>query len=134
MTCSSLPQLSSEPAIYKHYLLHSAGCDISSLATMTSALRYLISSLKKNSKKSFPNEEDETKYKCSCCSGTSSARIRDSSNRCVDAWAVDTFRVPALQGIVDPNTALKSGGSVHYRAKQPLFRQEASAQLDKAFR
>ena len=37
------------------------------------------------------------------------------------------------QGIVDPGASVKPDGSVDFRSKQPLLRQEAAVLLDKAF-
>lgn len=50
-----------------------------------------------------------------------------------DTWAVDPIRALISTGIVDPDTKVNQNGSVDFRSKQPLLRQEASALLDKAF-
>ncbi|QOS98392.1 serine hydrolase [Brevibacterium sp. JNUCC-42] len=50
-----------------------------------------------------------------------------------DTWAVDAIRALISTGIVDPDTKVNQDGSVDFRSKQPLLRQEASALLDKAF-
>ncbi|GGA09576.1 hypothetical protein GCM10008018_63910 [Paenibacillus marchantiophytorum] len=50
-----------------------------------------------------------------------------------DSWAVDAITALVSQGIIDPDTKVKADGSVDFRSKQPLLRQEASALLDLAF-
>ncbi|AJS58238.1 serine hydrolase [Paenibacillus sp. IHBB 10380] len=50
-----------------------------------------------------------------------------------DPWAVKAITALVSQGIVDPDTKVKADGSVDFRSKQPLLRQEASALLDLAF-
>ncbi|MEC0090989.1 serine hydrolase [Paenibacillus macquariensis] len=50
-----------------------------------------------------------------------------------DSWAVNSITALVSQGIVDPDTKVKVDGSVDFRSKQPLLRQEASALLDLAF-
>ncbi|MDQ7862899.1 S-layer homology domain-containing protein [Peribacillus frigoritolerans] len=50
-----------------------------------------------------------------------------------DKWATEAIQALVSQGIVDPDIKPKSDGSIDFRSKQPLLRQEASALLDKAF-
>jgi len=50
-----------------------------------------------------------------------------------DAWAVEAIKALVSQGIMDPDTKVKSDGSVNFRSKELLKRQEASALLDQAF-
>jgi hypothetical protein len=50
-----------------------------------------------------------------------------------DPWAADAITAIVSQGIVDPDTKVNDDGSVDFRSKQPLLRQEASALLDLAF-
>ncbi|MEK4292444.1 serine hydrolase [Paenibacillus sp. FSL R5-0914] len=50
-----------------------------------------------------------------------------------DAWAVEAIKALVSQGIMDPDTKVKSDGSVNFRSKELLLRQEASALLDQAF-
>ncbi|WP_098748458.1 serine hydrolase [Paenibacillus sp. EZ-K15] len=50
-----------------------------------------------------------------------------------DAWAVEAIKALISQGIMDPDTKVKSDGSVNFRSKELLKRQEASALLDQAF-
>ncbi|MEC0309001.1 serine hydrolase [Paenibacillus lautus] len=50
-----------------------------------------------------------------------------------DAWAVEAIKALISQGIMDPDTKVKSDGSVNFRSKELLIRQEASALLDQAF-
>ncbi|NOV02711.1 serine hydrolase [Paenibacillus planticolens] len=50
-----------------------------------------------------------------------------------DAWAVEAITALVSQGIMDPDTKINSDGSINFRSKQPLKRQEASALLDLAF-
>lgn len=50
-----------------------------------------------------------------------------------DAWAVEAIKALVSQGIIDPDTKVKSDGSVNFRSKELLKRQEASALLDQAF-
>ncbi|MGM1048479.1 MAG: serine hydrolase [Bacillota bacterium] len=50
-----------------------------------------------------------------------------------DIWAVDAIHALVSNGIVDPVTHMKKDGSVDFRSKQLLLRQEACVLLDKAF-
>ncbi|MBO3284833.1 serine hydrolase [Paenibacillus sp. FSL M8-0228] len=50
-----------------------------------------------------------------------------------DAWAVKAITALVSQGIMDPNTKINLDGSIDFRSKQLLKRQEASALLDQAF-
>lgn len=50
-----------------------------------------------------------------------------------DVWAADAITALVSQGIVDPDTKVNDDGSVDFRSKKPLLRQEASALLDLAF-
>ncbi|MFS0840697.1 serine hydrolase [Paenibacillus sp. 1P03SA] len=50
-----------------------------------------------------------------------------------DEWAVKAVTALVSQGIVDPGASVKPDGSVDFRSKQPLLRQEAAVLLDKAF-
>ncbi|GAA3410733.1 serine hydrolase [Paenibacillus hodogayensis] len=50
-----------------------------------------------------------------------------------DAWAVEAITTLVSQGIMDPDTKNNSDGSINFRSKQLLKRQEASALLDLAF-
>ncbi|KZS44525.1 penicillin-binding protein [Paenibacillus glucanolyticus] len=50
-----------------------------------------------------------------------------------DAWAVEAVQALVGNGVVDPDTRVQQDGSVHFRSKQLLLRQEACALLDKAF-
>ncbi|OAB25516.1 penicillin-binding protein [Paenibacillus macquariensis subsp. defensor] len=50
-----------------------------------------------------------------------------------DSWAVNAITALVSQGIVDPDTKVKADGSVDFRSKQLLLRQEACALLDIAF-
>ncbi|MGO4786337.1 serine hydrolase [Paenibacillus sp. 2KB_20] len=50
-----------------------------------------------------------------------------------DAWAVEAIKALVSQGIMDPDTKVKSDGSVNFRSKELLKRQEASALLAQAF-
>lgn len=50
-----------------------------------------------------------------------------------DAWAADAIQALVANGVVDPDTGVEPDGSVHFRSKQLLLRQEACALLDKAF-
>lgn len=50
-----------------------------------------------------------------------------------DSWATDSIIALVSQGIVDPDTKVNDDGSVDFRSKKPLLRQEASALLDLAF-
>ncbi|OPH53508.1 penicillin-binding protein [Paenibacillus ferrarius] len=50
-----------------------------------------------------------------------------------DAWAVEAITTLVSQGIMDPDTKINSDGSIDFRSKQLLKRQEASALLDLAF-
>jgi CubicO group peptidase (beta-lactamase class C family) len=50
-----------------------------------------------------------------------------------DAWAVESIKALISQGIMDPDTKVNSDGSVNFRSKELLKRQEASALLDQAF-
>ncbi|GGF95910.1 hypothetical protein GCM10010912_46000 [Paenibacillus albidus] len=50
-----------------------------------------------------------------------------------DAWAVEAIKALISQGIMDPDTKVNSDGSVNFRSKELLKRQEASALLDQAF-
>lgn len=50
-----------------------------------------------------------------------------------DSWAADAIATLVSQGIVDPDTKVNNDGTVDFRSKQPLLRQEASALLDIAF-
>ncbi|MEK8129453.1 serine hydrolase [Paenibacillus filicis] len=50
-----------------------------------------------------------------------------------DAWAEKAIQALVSQGIIDPDTKNQSDGSVNFRSKQLLKRQEASALLDQAF-
>lgn len=50
-----------------------------------------------------------------------------------DAWAVEAIKALISQGIMDPDTKVKSDGSMNFRSKELLKRQEASALLDQAF-
>lgn len=50
-----------------------------------------------------------------------------------DAWAVEAVQALVGNGVVGPDTRVQQDGSVHFRSKQLLLRQEACALLDKAF-
>ncbi|WP_028563629.1 serine hydrolase [Paenibacillus pinihumi] len=50
-----------------------------------------------------------------------------------DAWAVEAVTTLVSQGIMDPDTKINTDGSLNFRSKQLLKRQEASALLDLAF-
>lgn len=50
-----------------------------------------------------------------------------------DKWAIEATQALVSQGIIDPDIKPKADGSIDFRSKQPLLRQEASALLDKAF-
>lgn len=50
-----------------------------------------------------------------------------------DAWAVKAITTLVSQGIMDPDTKINPDGSINFRSKQLLKRQEASALLDLAF-
>lgn len=50
-----------------------------------------------------------------------------------DAWAVAAIQALISQGIMDPDTKVNSDGSVNFRSRELLKRQEASALLDQAF-
>ncbi|WP_405081406.1 serine hydrolase [Paenibacillus chitinolyticus] len=50
-----------------------------------------------------------------------------------DEWAVKAVTALVSQGIVDPGASVNPDGSVDFRSKQPLLRQEAAVLLDKAF-
>jgi len=50
-----------------------------------------------------------------------------------DDWAVQSIQALASQGILDPDTSINADGSLMFRPKDLLLRQEASALLDLAF-
>lgn len=50
-----------------------------------------------------------------------------------DPWAVGAIQSLIGSGVVDPDTRNQKDGSVHFRSKQLLLRQEACALPDKAF-
>ena len=50
-----------------------------------------------------------------------------------DDWAVQSIQALASQGILDPDTSINADGSLIFRPKDLLLRQEASALLDLAF-
>ncbi|NQX66442.1 serine hydrolase [Paenibacillus alba] len=50
-----------------------------------------------------------------------------------DAWAIEAITALVSQGIIDPDTKIKTDASIDFRSKQLLKRQEASALLDQAF-
>ncbi|MDK8180515.1 beta-lactamase family protein [Paenibacillus sp. UMB4589-SE434] len=60
-------------------------------------------------------------------------RTKIKLNGKTDAWAVKAIEALVSQGIMDPDTKVKSDGSVNFRSKELLKRQEASALLDQAF-
>ncbi|MFF2531752.1 serine hydrolase [Brevibacillus sp. NPDC058079] len=60
---------------------------------------------------------------------TSKVKLQDTA----DAWAKDAITTLASQGIVDPDTKISADGSLTFRAKDLLKRQEASALIDLAF-
>lgn len=50
-----------------------------------------------------------------------------------DDWAIQSIQALASQGILDPDTSISADGSLTFRPKDLLLRQEASALLDLAF-
>ncbi|MEC0245844.1 hypothetical protein P4H65_08545 [Paenibacillus chitinolyticus] len=50
-----------------------------------------------------------------------------------DEWAVKAVTALVSQGIVNPSASVNPDGSVDFRSKQPLLRQEVAVLLDKAF-
>ncbi|MEB2494076.1 serine hydrolase [Peribacillus frigoritolerans] len=50
-----------------------------------------------------------------------------------DDWAIQSIQALASQGILDPDTSINADGSLTFRPKDLLLRQEASALLDLAF-
>ncbi|WP_430203707.1 serine hydrolase [Paenibacillus lautus] len=50
-----------------------------------------------------------------------------------DPWAIEAIQALIGSGVIDPDTRIQKDGSVNFRSKQLLLRQEACALLDKAF-